>query len=148
MSFELKSCVSYISDNITKKITDTFGRWLESYDITRIQWVALYFIYSKQGLSQRELARLMEINDSSALRLVDRLERDGMVKRVRGVEDRRIIHLEMTAKGTEIIINLMPVGEEFSQLLVKDISPEDLFIFQRVQRQMYENVMSDSKSIK
>jgi len=148
MAFDVNNCVNFISDNITKKISEAFGRWLEKDNITRIQWIALFFIYTRGEQSQRELSKRMQINDSSAMRLVDRLEREGWVNRIRSNEDRRVFKLVLTEEGKTLIEKLMPIGEEFNHVLVKDIDPKEMEIFLKVQHKMLENVMNDKRSQK
>lgn len=147
MPFDLNKCVSYISVGKTKGLSDAFGKWLAKEKITRIQWIGLYFIYTCGEQSQRDLSNHMDINDSSAMRLIDRMERDGWVKRQRSDEDRRISLLSLTDNGKALIERLMHFGEEFSQRLVQDIDPEDIRTFLRVQQQMYDNIMNDPRSL-
>lgn len=144
--FDVRQCVNYITLNNSKKLSEAFGKWLEGYGVTRIQWIALYFLKISGKLSQRELSQAMEINDSSALRLVDRLERDGFVTRTRNEGDRRVIHLELTEKGSDTIIKLLPIGEQFNQALIKGISPEEIEIFLSVQAKMYQNIINNERS--
>lgn len=146
MAFDLNKCVNFISVTTTKKISEAFGAWLRDDSITRIQWIALYFIRTGKDLSQRDLANRMGINDSSVMRLIDRLERDGLVIRERHKEDRRITLIALTEEGIKVIDALMPLGEAFNVQLTKGISPEDLKTYQRVQMQMYENIMTDERS--
>lgn len=148
MPFDLNRCVNYISSNTTKKISEAFSRWVEEDGLTRIQWIAMYFIQSREGLSQRDLASLMNINDSSAMRLIDRLEREGWIRRERSPEDRRILNVYMTDRGSELMEKALPLGIEFNRLLVKDIEPEKVRIFLEVQQKMYENVLGDERSQK
>lgn len=146
--FDIRQCVNYITLNNTKKLSEAFGIWLDGSGITRIQWIALFFLKTSGKLSQRELSQAMEINDSSALRLVDRLERDGFVKRTRSEEDRRVIHLDLTEKGSTLMDELLPIGEEFNQVLIEGIPPEEIEIFLSVQAKMYRNIMNDLRSQK
>ncbi|QVK20706.1 MarR family transcriptional regulator [Mycoplasmatota bacterium] len=132
--------MSYITEGTSKQVLEVFGKWLESYNITRIQWVALYFIFTEGTISQRELSRLMNINDSSSMRLVQRMERDDLLVRKRSEVDRRIIYIYLTEKGTNLITKLMPVGLKFSKLLLKGISDEEFEVFQKVLDQMLINV--------
>ena len=146
--FDVCQCVNYITLNNTKKLSEVFNRWLEDAGITRIQWLALFFLKTKGSMSQRDLSKIMEINDSSALRLVDRLERDGLVQRIRSEDDRRVINLGLTDKGDNLIERLLPVGEEFNAVLIQGISSEEIEIFLSVQAKMYQNVMNDQRSQK
>jgi len=145
MAFDLNKCVNYISSTKTKTISEIFGEWLKDHDITRIQWIALYFIYTNKKLSQRELSKLMYINDSSVMRLIDRLERDGLVTRVKSQNDRRKFNLILTKAGNNKIVKLLHFGEDFNSVLTAGISQEDLETFQKVQNKMYENVINSKK---
>lgn len=146
MDFNLNECVSFITSSKSKKLSEIFAKWLQPHNITRIQWVALYYIDKKGQISQRELSNLMSINDSSGMRLIERLERDGLVIRKRSESDRRIICLSLSKSGKEIITNLLPLGVEFSDLLIRDIPKEDLKIFHNVMDKMLENAIDDEKS--
>lgn len=147
MDFDLNKCINFISANTVKKISESFERWL-SDDLTRIQWIALYFISTTERLSQRDLSKLMQINDSSALRLVDRLERDGLVLRQRNPKDRRVVALVLSEKGKKLSEKVMPIGSLFSDQMTKGISDEELEIFQRVQQKMHDNIINDERSKK
>lgn len=146
MYFDLNKCVNYITIGTTKHISDLFGKWLDGYGVTRIQWIALYFVFTEGPISQRKLSQLMRINDSSGMRLIQRMERDGMLVRERSELDRRIININLTEKGSELIKEVMPLGSEFSELLTKDITDEEFMIFQKVLDQMLNNVLSDERS--
>lgn len=123
-----------------KQFSEAFGRKLEGSNITRIQWISMYHINEFNNISQRALARIMCVKDSSIGRLVDRLERDGIVKRTRSTEDRRVITLALTKSGQSQFMELLPLGQEFNDQLIKDISEEDLETFENVLKTMLLNV--------
>ncbi len=82
----------------------------------------------------------MNVKDSSAGRLIDRLERDGLIERNRNDSDRRIIYISLTEKGSNLISELIPYGDKFNSDLTKGISEEDLMIYDKVLKQMLSNV--------
>lgn len=51
------------------------------------------------GLTQATLARVQRVEPSSMCRMIDRLERDGLVERRRSPGDRRCIRVHLTAAG-------------------------------------------------
>ena len=115
--------MGYVSENAMKQISESFGRRIKNSGVTRIQWIALYYIQAKVAISQRELSRLLNVKDSSVGRLLDRLERDGLVVRKSSETDRRITMISLTAEG---------------------ISEEELRIFTKVLNQMISNVAEDA----
>lgn len=122
-------------------ISEAFGRRLESKGITRIQWIALFYLGLSNGISQRELAQNMNIKDSSATRLLDRMERDGLVSREKNPDDRRVTYVILTKKGKEMRKKLLPEGEKFSNTLLSGITEEELQIFDIVLNKMVNNIL-------
>lgn len=125
-----------------KQFSEAFSKRLEGTGITRIQWIALYYIYDNDNnIYQRELSKHMYIADSSVGRLIDRLERDGLVKRVKGKEDKRMIFVEFTSEGKKLFEKVLSIGEEFNNTLTKNISDDDLEAFNRLLNQMLLNII-------
>jgi len=132
--------VGHISENAMKQITDAFGRRLQNSGITRVQWIALYYVKTKSKISQRDLSNLMNIMDSSAGRLIDRLERDGLIERERNNTDRRVIYINLTDKGDKLITDLLPIGIQFNDDLIAGIDEKELMIYEKVLNKMISNM--------
>jgi len=60
---------------------------------------ALLRLADEDGISQAELARRQRVEAPSMCRMVDRLERDGLVSRERDLADRRVIRVRITPAG-------------------------------------------------
>ena len=72
-----------------------------AHGMTRAQWGILIWLKRQSGLSQKELAELLEVEPITVARLIDRLEARGMVERRPDPKDRRIwrLHLCPPAHG-------------------------------------------------
>lgn len=79
-----------------------------------------------EKVSQRDLSNLMNVADSSAGRLLDRLERENLIERERNGDDRRVTYVKLTKKGKKLISDLLPIGEEFNSDLLEGITEEEL----------------------
>ena len=64
--------------------------------MTRAQWVILVWLERKPGITQNELASLVEVEPITIARLVDRLEARGVVERRHDPRDRRVRRLHLT----------------------------------------------------
>lgn len=62
---------------------------------------ALLRLADEDGISQAELARRQRVEAPSMCRMVDRLEREGLVRRDRDADDRRVIRVRITPEGRE-----------------------------------------------
>lgn len=91
-------------------------------------------------MNQKELSRRMNIKESTVARLVDRLERDGLVTRQRSEEDRRVFNLILTKKGKEYRKELVPEGEKFNSIVSKNITEKEMLVFMTVLDKMVNNL--------
>lgn len=123
-------------------MTDAFGRRLEKSGITRIQWIAMFYLNEAHELNQRELGIKMGIKDSTVARLLDRMERDGLIERIKSESDRRISTVLLTEKGREAWLEIKFEGEWFNNKIMEGISLEDQETFDRVLNKMVLNVHS------
>lgn len=140
MYFDLDKWVGHITENSMKEISDAFGRRIKKSGITRIQWIALYYINTNEDITQRQLSKLMHVKDSSVGRLLDRLERDQMIQRVRSKEDRRNVNILLTEEGKAKIKDLTPEGDKFNNKLIEGLTEEELRTFEKVMTTMVRNI--------
>ncbi|WP_427337986.1 MarR family winged helix-turn-helix transcriptional regulator [Caloranaerobacter sp. DY30410] len=138
--FDIDTCLSFVTSKACKEIAEAFNKRLMKLGVTRVQWIALYYLGKCEGIKQKELAEKMNIKDSTVARLIDRMEREGYVIRVKDLEDERITKLYLTEKGIELREKLLPEGKKMSEILSKNITDEEMEIFKRVLKKMVDNV--------
>jgi DNA-binding MarR family transcriptional regulator len=141
--FDLDDCIGFITNRASKIIVDEFNRRLKSSGLTRVKWMALYYIGKEEGISQKELSHKMNVNESSIVRLLDRMEKEELSVRVRDTHDRRITKILLTPKGKALRKELMPLGEQFQDDATKGISQEQLDAFKYVLDKMLSNLTDD-----
>jgi DNA-binding MarR family transcriptional regulator len=83
------------------------------------------FVLSSEGtLPMNRLAELLDVSQASATGIVDRMEQRGLVARERDGEDRRVIHVVLTAQGEGLIAGI--AAERLDKLArLLDTLPED-----------------------
>ncbi|SDK96520.1 transcriptional regulator, MarR family [Clostridium cochlearium] len=142
--FDLDTCLGFITNNVAKEIAECFNDRLNLVGITRVQWIALYYLGEGETISQCELAEKMGIKASSVARLIDRMEREEYVLRKRSDEDKRRVDLYITDKGKKLREKLLPEGEKMSKLVSKGISDEEIEIFKKVLKKMSINLIEET----
>src|ERR1044071_730399 len=78
----------------------------KSRGTTRAQWIVLFRLREQEGLSQVDLAEVLELQPISLVRLLDRLVEHGLVERRRGPRDRRANRLFLTPAGRQLANDL------------------------------------------
>jgi DNA-binding MarR family transcriptional regulator len=94
--------------------------------MTRAQWAILVKLERTPGLSQNELAGLLEVEPITVGRLVDKLEARGLVKRSPDPGDRRIWRLALTPKAKPILKQIEVRRDELRRVLVAGIERSTL----------------------
>ncbi|MDU3130620.1 MAG: MarR family transcriptional regulator, partial [Bradyrhizobium sp.] len=73
---------------------------------TRAQWVVLFRLRAQEGLSQVDLADVLELQPISLVRLLDRLVEQGLLERRHDPKDRRANRVYLTAAGRKLVDDL------------------------------------------
>jgi MarR family transcriptional regulator, transcriptional regulator for hemolysin len=94
--------------------------------MTRAQWVILKRLSRTPGLSQNELAALIEVEPITIGRLIDRLEGRGLVERRNDPKDRRIHRLHLKPKAAPIIREIDQCLAELEMLMVEGVERRSL----------------------
>jgi len=90
-------------------------------NLSEPQFGVLEALYHLGPLSQKSIGEKLLYSKSNIVAIIDALEEIGLVRRQRDTQDRRFIHVNITAKGTDLILQLLPkhvaaITEEFSCL--------------------------------
>ncbi|WGH76439.1 MarR family transcriptional regulator [Tenacibaculum tangerinum] len=94
--------------------------------LTKIQWIVLKTLHKKNGVAQQELAFLTDRDKTSLTRLINTMEKKGLVTRISSKLDRRIKNVHVTKKGELLFNETLPVIEEIANSLQENISEEEI----------------------
>jgi len=114
-------------------------------DMTRAQWVILLKLERHPGLTQNEVANMIEVEPITVARLVDRLQAKGMVERRHDPDDRRVWRLHLLP-GAEPILREITVAraEMMTQLLGDNVDEAALATTTETLRLMKLNLLADA----
>ena len=138
--FDIESCVCFINNKTSKKMANVFNERLIQLGVTRVQWMAMYYLLKYGDMSQKELGERMDIKESTVARLLDRMESEDLIIRTQTKEDRRIKYIKLTPKGKEKIESLLSEGEKMSEFFSMGITEDEIEVFKRVLQKFEENI--------
>lgn len=119
---------------------------LKDYGVTPEQWTVLKRLDSHSGISQKELAQKADKDQATVTRILDILERKKLISKEVNKEDRRSFLLHITEKGQEAVKEMHPFIEKlFEEILLHDISEENLATFRQVLLQINQNILHHDK---
>ncbi len=93
------------------------------HGMTRAQWVMLLRLERQPGLSQKEVAEILEVEPITVARLIDRLETHGMVERRDDPDDRRIWRLHLLPPARPVLQALQCERLDMLKMLSAGLDP-------------------------
>jgi DNA-binding MarR family transcriptional regulator len=115
------------------------------HGMTRAQWMILAWLNRTPGLSQRELAEILEVEPITAGRLIDRLEARDLVERRPDPDDRRIWRLHLRAPAAVLLEALAIQRAEMLAIVTGGIPPAALDTAIAVLNQMKANMAASRR---
>ena len=88
---------------------------------TRAQWIVLFRLRQQEGLSQVDLAEVLELQPISLVRLLDRLVEHGLLERRHDPRDRRANRLFLTASGRQLVDDLDSLRDSIASDVLQEI---------------------------
>lgn len=101
------------------------GECAAGSDFTPSQIHALMWLGTDGALTMGELARRSSITEKTITGVVDRLERDGLLQRVRDQADRRVVRVVLTKKGSAAYEDLSGHIQEHLGEFLSLLEPDD-----------------------
>ena len=112
---------------VTRAAEGTLREFLRvNHDTTLPRFDVLAALYRRrEGVTMSELSRMLLVSNGNATAVVDRLEKDGLVKRKASENDRRTVFVALTPKGLTRFEGLAADHEREVNRLFADLSDED-----------------------
>jgi DNA-binding MarR family transcriptional regulator len=109
-------------------------------NLTIEQWSVLYHLWKEDGKSQQELCNATFRDKPSITRLVDNLEKLGLVKRVAHETDRRINMVYLTREAGKLQEQTMQLAEETLNEALEGVPPDQIELCKQVLQRVYDNL--------
>ncbi|MFZ1390836.1 MAG: MarR family transcriptional regulator [Dokdonella sp.] len=136
------SSFAYSLHDVTCLFRKHFDRRAIRFDLTRAQWRALKSIRRREGLSQAELAELLEMEPIAIGRVLDRLVAAGFVERRADPNDRRRWCLHLTGRAHAVTDDMEVLASELRQEALVGVSQSDFDAFERVLSKIRSNLVA------
>lgn len=134
LPFLIHACYQQIR-SVTYK--EFLGHGLE---LTPEQWIVLVQLWQKDGQSQSALSELTLRDRPTMSRIIDTMEKSGLVERVADAADARTRRVKLTRAGKALQPKLVPLAKSIVARLEQGIPARDLETTHRTLARMLENL--------
>lgn len=126
--FDLHETLSFVVNSTGRALNNKLARAFAKagFDITVEQWEILVVLWKRDGQCQHELATFTSKDRPSVTRILDNMEKRGLLTRTPSKEDRRNKHINLTAKGKELHDPLMKIANHFGKTFLKGLDEKEV----------------------
>ena len=127
---DLSRNFGFILNDVARLMRTTFDRRVRTLGFTRSQWWVLNHLFRNDGVTQSELAEILELEKPSLGRLLDRMEAKGWVRREEHASDRRAKRVYLTEDVQPAIKAMRVAAAEVRREALAGLPPErqDVFV--------------------
>lgn len=123
----------YLLHEIAKGWRGMIDERLRPYGVSSASLTVLCsLVMSPEPLTQRELAAEVNVEASTLVHILDRLEAKGLVRRGQVASDRRVRHVAPTDKAMRFFDELIRTARVIEDDLLKDLDPESVRVAKQV----------------
>lgn len=110
------------------------------YDITIEQWVIIANLRREDGQFQQQLADNIYKNKTSVTRMINALQKKGLVKRTADLKDLRQKRIFLTKEGAQLFKELRPLAMQVQEKATHGIKPDEMEYCKNILLKIYGNI--------
>jgi DNA-binding MarR family transcriptional regulator len=134
--------VGFLVHDVSRMRRTLFDQAMKPLGITRSQWWVLSQLsrHARSGMLQTELARDLDVGKVTVGGLIGRLEAAGYVVRQPEKADRRAKRIMITARGHQVLKEMVAVGRKLNAVILAGLTPEAVAAAEQALETMKENI--------
>jgi DNA-binding MarR family transcriptional regulator len=121
-AFVIEESLGYLVNRVARSMAHRLAESMRPQGIGIGQWAVLLFLWARDGMTQAELARDVAIEPPTMVRTIDRLVRDGLVRRGPDPADGRLSRIFLTDRGRSLRDELVPMAVAVNEATLSRLS--------------------------
>ena len=146
---QLSNVVNFLLEQTVRQIRGYAQRQLDTLQtgITVDQWVLLKIIEERRQISQVELAQVSNKDTASITRILDILQKKGLIQRIDDEHDRRKYLISLTGEGKAFVMRNLSFVNGIRNQIVQGLSQEEIRALKGILDKIRQNVGHGSPDI-
>jgi DNA-binding MarR family transcriptional regulator len=122
-------------------------RRAREHGTTRAQWLALFRLYEGEGMSQVDLAQILDLKPISLVPILDKLVEQGLVERRPNPKDRRANKLYLTEAGRTAVAELDFLRDDIARQVLGDADDASVEAALALLQQVKDRIKTDPSEL-
>lgn len=136
---KLDESIGFLINQTGRRITQVLNHYFVPHDVTTEQWSVLARLCEEDGISQKELAARVSKDQTNVTRILDQLQRKGLVVRKANPDDRRSFLPSVTPEGQAMYERIAPLEEKTIALAMEGLQPDEVAKLKELLQRIADN---------
>jgi MarR family transcriptional regulator, transcriptional regulator for hemolysin len=139
---DLNRQLGFLLKDASRRYSRRFEERAQALSLTLPQCRALLYLENNQGVSQKRLSELTELDPMTLVRILDRMEADGWVQRRFDPADRRAHTLWLTQKAKPVLDHIAQLISDTRAEALQGLSGEERSKLLELLERLHTNLSS------
>lgn len=126
MSFKIEDHPGILLKKAARLFEQVANKKLSTLGVTHAQTIILIRLWERDGQNQMELTSSAGLDQSTVVRLLDRMERDELIERIRNKDDRRVYNFYLTPAAKKVCKKLEGHSYAMTEIAHESLSNKDI----------------------
>jgi len=142
----LDGYLPYLLNRAGARIATAFSEEVRPLGATLQTWRVLAALHERDGRRMGDLSETTSIEVSTLTRLVDNMEKKGLVARRRDAADARAVTLHAAPAGRRMTRIILPIAERYEKVALEGFSAAEATVLKTALRRLFDNMDGLRKS--
>jgi DNA-binding MarR family transcriptional regulator len=140
MAYEM---LPYLLTRVASRTNQLWVRQLRDHGLTIGRWQVLNVLNRFDGSRIGTIADLSGGEQPAVSRVIDQMERDGLVKRRPSLDDSRAVEVWITGQGRAVYDELMPAANAFVQRMLRALGDDEIEQLQSLLERLFGDLQDE-----
>lgn len=141
--FIISESIAHVAVVTARLLDRALAVRLRKHGIPIGQWPFLLFLWADEKLTQRDLSRLMAIEESTVTNTINRMVRDGLLLKERSSDNLRENRLKLTHKARKLKNVVLPEATANVTRATAGMSRAEVFFLVSLLRKLQSNLLDE-----
>ena len=143
LPLERRSSLGYQANHLARLLEQALRAQIARHGVVPGQFAQLLALYEEDGLTQNQLCERVRIDQSTMAHTLQRMERDGLIRRTTDPLDRRRARITLTERSRELETVLVQAAQEVNARATSGFTDEETAMLLRMISRLIGNLEAD-----
>lgn len=139
--YRIEESLGFLANRLAMAMRRSFEEKLKGYGLTAPQFGFLAILFEEDGQPLSNIGKCVYCDKPTITGIANRLEKKGLIKKVRDDKDRRVVKAVLTKKGKGLKVILYRMSMEVNSGAAKGFDAKEIKLLKSQLRRSLDNVL-------